>query len=95
MQTVVTVALTTSVRDAVREGRSPVAVFLPEGQPMDKEGAVLCFQVTTLARDRLEDFAGELTPEQMRQVDRALTSSFGLSEYSGKPARMMPKPKSD
>lgn len=85
MRTVVTAAMTTKVKDSVREGRSPVAVYLPTGQPMEKEGAVLAFQITTLARERLEDYGGELTPEQMREVDRALAASFGLASWSGHP----------
>jgi mRNA interferase MazF len=78
MRVVVTVALTSTVRDSVREGRSPVSVFLPAGEPLESEGSVLAFQVTTLARERLEDKAGELTKEQMRQVDHAVAMSFGL-----------------
>ncbi|WP_448222462.1 type II toxin-antitoxin system PemK/MazF family toxin [Gordonia iterans] len=84
MNVVVTVALTTSVRPAVREGRSPVSVFLPEGEPLDKEGCVLAFQVTTLDQERLEKYAGELSTEQMRQVDRAIAASFGLADLAGK-----------
>lgn len=84
MKVVVTAALTTSVRDSTREGRSPVSVFLPEGEPLDKEGCVLAFQITTLAHERLEKLAGELTPEQMRHVDRAIAISFGIAGLAGK-----------
>lgn len=51
---------------------------------MDDEGAVLCFQITTLDQNRLEESAGELTPGQMRQVDRAIAASFGLTEWVGR-----------
>lgn len=84
MSVVVTAAMTRTVRASVRDGRSPVSVFLPEGQPMDDEGAVLCFQITTLDQNRLEESAGELTPGQMRQVDRAIAASFGLTEWVGR-----------
>ncbi|MBF6388274.1 type II toxin-antitoxin system PemK/MazF family toxin [Nocardia farcinica] len=84
MRTVVTAALTTSVRDSTREGRSPVTVFLPAGKPLEKEGTVLGFQITTLAWERLEDYAGELTSEQMREVDRAIAASFGLANWVGR-----------
>ncbi|MDJ0413814.1 type II toxin-antitoxin system PemK/MazF family toxin [Rhodococcus opacus] len=85
MRTVVTAAMTSQVKPSVREGRSPVAVFIPKGpQGMEKDGAVLCFQITTLARERLEDYICQLTPEQMRDVDRAMAASFGLAEWTGR-----------
>ena len=52
-------------------------------EPLEYEGTVLAFQVTTLARERLEDCAGELTAEQMRDVDRAVATSFGLAGWGG------------
>ncbi len=78
MDTVVVAALTSKVRENVRAGRSPVSVFLPAGQPLEKEGSVLAFQVMTITKRRLEDYGGKLSGEQMRQVDAALRASFGL-----------------
>lgn len=83
MKVVVTAALTSAVRESARQGRSPISVYLPAGEPLDKEGTVLAFQITTLARERLEDYAGELSAEQMREVDRALAASFGLASLTG------------
>lgn len=82
MRTVVTAALTGQVRDSAREGRSPVSVYLPPGKPLENEGTVLAFHITTLARERLEDYAGQLTEEQMLAVDRAVAVSFGLTPWA-------------
>jgi mRNA-degrading endonuclease toxin of MazEF toxin-antitoxin module len=79
MHTVVVAALTTKVKDSTRNGTSPVTLFLPEGEPMDREGAVLGFQIITISKMRLEDLAGEISPEQQAQVDKILATSFGLT----------------
>lgn len=78
MRTVVVAALTRSVRDDTRNGRSPVTVFLPAGQPLRDEGSVLCFQILTASDSRLQEYAGRLTDEQMQAVDRAIAVAFGL-----------------
>ncbi len=79
MPTVVVAALTTSVRDNVRAGKSPVSLYLPAGEPMEKEGAVLGFQIMTIDKMRLEDLAGRITAEQQLRVDSIIRTSFGLS----------------
>jgi mRNA-degrading endonuclease toxin of MazEF toxin-antitoxin module len=78
MPTVVVAALTTSVRDSTRAGRSPVSVFLPAGQPLPDEGSLLAFQVMTIDKVRLAQYIARLTPVQLVQVDAALRTSFGL-----------------
>lgn len=78
MPTVVIAAMTTSVKDNVRAGKSPVSLFLPAGQPMEKEGAVLGFQIMTIDKMRLENLAGRISAEQQKQVDSIIRTSFGL-----------------
>jgi mRNA-degrading endonuclease toxin of MazEF toxin-antitoxin module len=78
MPTVVVAACTTTVKSHVREGKSPVAVYLPAGQPLPEEGSVLGFQVMTASQERLRRYAGRLTAAQMAAVDQALATSFGL-----------------
>lgn len=56
----------------------PWTVYLPQGQPMPREGLVLCNQVLTISRDRLERYRATLSPGQMRQVRLALMMSLGL-----------------
>lgn len=79
MPTVVVAAMTTSVKENVRSGKSPVCLFLPAGDPMDKEGAILGFQIMTIEKMRLENFAGKISAEQQLQVDSIIKNSFGLS----------------
>lgn len=78
MDTVVVAALTTTVKESTRSGKSPVTLFLPQGEPLEKEGSVLGFQVMTVSKMRLEGLAGAISKEQQLQVDRILATSFGL-----------------
>jgi mRNA interferase MazF len=78
MPTIVVAALTTAVRESTRQGRSPVSVYLPAGHPLPHEGSVLAFQVSTIAKERLEDYAGDLSANQMLAVDAAIRTSFGI-----------------
>jgi mRNA-degrading endonuclease toxin of MazEF toxin-antitoxin module len=73
MNTVVVAALTTRVRRG-----SSVAVYLPAGQPLSREGSILAFQVMTLDQSRLERLAGQLSAAQLAQLDAALQVAFGL-----------------
>lgn len=79
MPTVVVAAMTTSVKDNVRAGKSPVCLFLPAGEPMEKEGAILGFQIMTIDKMRLENLAGKISTAQQLQVDAIVRTSFGLS----------------
>ena len=73
MATVVIAAVTTNVREG-----SPVSVTLPAGRPLARRSSVLAFQVMTAAQDRLRDYLGSLDSAQLRQLDNALRTSFGL-----------------
>jgi mRNA interferase MazF len=74
LPTVVVAAITSNV---VRRN-SPVAPILPPGQPLPLESAVLTFQIRTIDRQRLQQFAGLLTPPQVQAVNYGLALSFGL-----------------
>lgn len=80
MPVVVTAALTTTVRPEVRQGRSRVSVYLPAGEPLEREGCVLCFQITTLARERLEGYISSVSDDQMQRISDAISVAFGLSQ---------------
>lgn len=82
MNTVVVAAMTTTVRDSARNGNSPVSLFLPEGQPMPREGVILGFQIMTVDKGRLEDCAGQISDVQQSSVDQILRTSFGLQAES-------------
>ncbi|MFD5637427.1 type II toxin-antitoxin system PemK/MazF family toxin [Streptomyces sp. NPDC127077] len=73
MNTVVVAAMTTSVREG-----SPVQVTLEAGDPLPNRGSILGFQVTTIDQRRLEDFAGQLRPEQLKELDVVIARCFGL-----------------
>lgn len=75
----VVAACTTTVREDVRRGKSPIAVFLAAGQPLPREGSVLAFQVMTVDKVRLDGAcAGTLTDAQLSAVDTCLRNAFGL-----------------
>ena len=54
----------------------PVPRSVPTGLTMDS--TVLCEQLMTVAKDRLEQRIGSLPPALMREVDEALRVSLGL-----------------
>lgn len=55
-----------------------VAPIFPKGQPFPEESQVLCFQLTTAARERLGALICRLDPAQMTRVDAALRLCWGL-----------------
>ena len=73
---VVIVAAVTSSQPEKR-GRYPTAVFLPAGE-LPKDSAVLCNQVLTITKDRLEAYRGALDETQMVGLKRALACAFAL-----------------
>ena len=74
LPTVVVAALTTQIRHR----DSPVAVYLPTGSPMKREGCILAFQVMTVDQQRLKGYAGCLSAKQRTDLDEALAVAFGL-----------------
>lgn len=45
-----------------------------------KPGLALCEQVTTISNEQLRDYIGHCTDEEMKQIDRCITISLGLTE---------------
>jgi len=78
MPTCVVAACTTAVRPLTRQGRSPVSLFLPAGQPMAREGCVLAFQVMTIDKTRLQDYDSALTAGQVTELKTKIRTSFDL-----------------
>jgi len=59
---------------------SPIYVRVARGDGgLKKDSLVLCDQIRTVERQRFGRFFGVLSPETMRQVDRALLISLGLA----------------
>ena len=77
LNTVVIAAITSKIRDPA----SIIAPFLPAGQPLELDSAVLTFQIRTIDKDRLQYYLGQLTGEQMISVSRGLALSFGLVAF--------------
>jgi mRNA-degrading endonuclease toxin of MazEF toxin-antitoxin module len=46
--------------------------------PLPREGTILCGQLMTVAKDRLESYRGALTPAQVLQVNAALRAHLSL-----------------
>jgi mRNA interferase MazF len=71
------VVVIAGVTTAVRPG-SPIQVHLPAGSPLERESAVLGFQVMTVDQARLESYAGVLTKDQLDELDQVVSRCFGL-----------------
>jgi len=73
MRTVVVAAITSQLKPASR-----VVVDLPAGRPLPKASQILVFQVTTIDKSRLEDYAGALSSAQLEKLKDALCLAWGL-----------------
>ena len=47
-----------------------------------RPSTVICEQITTVYTERLGEFIGELSPEEMQQLDECLRISIGLEQKS-------------
>lgn len=56
----------------------PQNVLLPAGTPLRLESTILGNQLTTIAKERLETFRGQLDPTQLEELARALRVSLSL-----------------
>lgn len=75
--TVIVLAVTSQLQKA----RLPTHVQIPSvGHGLERDSVVLAEQIRTLDKRRLRERIGQLRPEYMEQVARALTVSLGLSE---------------
>lgn len=76
-RSIIVVPVSTSARQA---RRGLTAVLLPQGAGgLEQESVALCHQVTTLDRAKLSQRIGELTSDQLRQVEAGLKAAVDLS----------------
>lgn len=72
---VVTVA---PISSAPQKKKYPQNVPLPANDPLPKAGTVYCGQVRTISKKRLDNYRADLSPSQMREVERALAAVLDL-----------------
>ena len=76
-RSIIVVPVSTS---SVQAKRGLTAVLLPQGAGgLKQESVALCHQVTTLDRAKLSQRIGELTPDQLRQVEAGLKAALDLT----------------
>lgn len=75
MPVVCVAALTTKIKPGIGTG---ISVLLPAGSPLPEAGQILPFQVMTIDQDRLQKYAGTLTPAQLQDVTKKLRLCWGL-----------------
>ena len=74
--TVIVAALTTRIPS--RPYRFQVRVLATPETGLRRDSTVMCEQVMTVSKDRLEQYIGTLPPDVMRRVDDALKVALGL-----------------
>jgi mRNA interferase MazF len=72
MPVVVVAAVTSQVKSYV------FTVDLPEGKPLERHSQVLAFQVMTVDKTRLAQYAGSLDADQLSRLKDALKTAWGL-----------------
>lgn len=76
-RSIIVVPVSTSTTQAKR---GLTATLLPQGAGgLKQESVALCHQVTTLDRAKLSQRIGELTADQLRQVEAGLKAALDLS----------------
>jgi mRNA interferase MazF len=76
-RSIIVVPISTSPAQA---GRGLTAVALPQGAGgLNQASVALCHQVTTLDRAKLSRRIGELTSDQLRQVEAGLKAALDLT----------------
>lgn len=62
---------------ASRKAPLPTHVFI---SGIQRESIALCEQVFSIAKMRVGDYIGEVTPKEQKQIDKALMVSLGIRE---------------
>jgi mRNA interferase MazF len=76
-RSIIVVPISTSKAQA---GRGLTAIALPQGAGgLKQESVALCHQVTTLDRAKLSRHSGELTLNQLQQVEAGIKAALDLS----------------
>lgn len=70
--------IVTAITSQISDREYPVDVLLPAGV-LPQESEVLCSQVYTVNKSRLEGFVTKLDKHTMRKVDQALKVSLALA----------------
>jgi len=58
--------------------RFPQNVLLPENDPLHRASLVLCGQIRTVTKERLDGHKADLSASQLREVERALAVVLSL-----------------
>ena len=74
--TVIVAALT----KAEQKKSYPQNVYLPAGRPLPDAQTILCGQLVTLSKERLQRHHATLDATQLPELDRALSVGLGLME---------------
>jgi len=72
MPVVVVAALTTKIKSL------RIVVDLPAGDPLQKQGQILPFQVATIDKTRLDGYMGVLSAAQVKDLEDKLRLCWGL-----------------
>ncbi len=74
---IIVVPLSTSINQA-RRGLTAIPLFSGEGGIL-QDSVALCHQVTTLDRSKLKELLGELSSEQMSEIENGLKAAMDMS----------------
>ncbi len=75
---IIVIPVSTSQKQAVR---TPTVVFLPKNTAgLDKDSHVLCHQITTLDKSKLQKKVGSLSEEHIKGIEKAI--SYALDMFS-------------
>ena len=73
MRTVVVACISSTIRPA-----SNVAVFLPDGRPLNRDCQIKAFQIMTVDKSRLGNYKGRLDTDQIVALEKAMRVAWGL-----------------
>jgi mRNA interferase MazF len=72
------VVVVVPITSKTKNKKYPQNVLLPPNDPLPQAGLVLCGQVRTVSKERLDGYRADLSPVQMRKAERALCAVFSL-----------------
>jgi mRNA interferase MazF len=72
------VVVVAPVTSKTKNSKYPQNVLLHANDPLPKSGLILCGQVRTIAKLRLESYRADLSAVQLRKVERALATVLAL-----------------
>ena len=74
-QTVVSIPITTNLRRA----QIPGCVLLPKGEGgLIQDSVALCYQIRAIAKSRLQNRIGSLSPPVLKQIEDAIKITFEM-----------------